>query len=91
MLPHDICFYGKSTNKYELVSHPSAKAPDHCRRKPSKADMRMALVLFTSQTKDNAPGGSNHGIKANKKEIVIGVVFHINLHPKVLILPYIYL
>lgn len=42
----------------------------------------MALVLFISQTKDKAPGGSNHGIKASKKKIVIGVVFHINLHPK---------
>lgn len=87
MLPHDMFQCTKS--KWELESHPSAKAPDHCRRKPSKADIRMVLALLTSHTKDNAPGGSNHGIKASKKKIVTGVVFHINLQSKVLILLYI--
>lgn len=36
-------------------------------------------MLFTSHLKDNTPGGSSHGIKANKNKIVTGVVFHINL------------
>lgn len=63
----------------KLEAYPSAKAPDHWRRKPSKADTRIADVLFTSHLKDNTPGGSSHGIKPNKNKIVTGVVFHINL------------
>ena len=60
-------------------THPRAKAPDHCRRKPSSADIIMAEVLLTFQLKDNTPGGSNQGIKGTRKKIVTGVVLHINL------------
>lgn len=64
------------------VSHPSARAPDHCRRKPRAADIRMVAVLLGSHLNDSTPGGSSHGIRASKKKTVIGVVFHINLHSK---------
>lgn len=60
--------------------YPSAKAPDHCRRNPRTADTIIADELLIFQPKDNTPGGSSHGIKATKKKIVTGVVFHINLH-----------
>lgn len=39
----------------------------------------MAATLFQFQPKDNTPGGSNKGIKTMKKNMVIGLVFHINL------------
>lgn len=64
-------------------THPKARAPDHCNRKPSRADMRTAVELFRSHLNNSTPGGSNHGIKATKKKIVIGVVFHINLHSEI--------
>lgn len=60
-------------------THPSAKAPDHWRRNPNNADMMMADALFQVQLKDNTPGGSSNGIKTTKKNIEIGLVFHINL------------
>ena len=65
---------------FDQVSHPRAKAPDHWRRNPRRADTRMAVELLKFQLKDNTPGGSNHGLRANKKKIVTGVVFHINLY-----------
>jgi len=61
------------------LTHPSAKAPESCKRKPSAADTTIAVELLKSQLKDNTPGGSNHGIRASKKNTVTGVVFHINL------------
>ena len=61
-------------------SHPSAKAPDHCKRKPRAADVKTAEELWRFHLKDETPGGSNHGNNANKKKIVTGVVFHISLH-----------
>lgn len=61
------------------ITHPNAKAPDHCKRKPRRADTIMAVELFTSHLKDRTPGGSIQGIKAPRKKTVIGVVFHINL------------
>ena len=64
-------------------THPKARAPDHCKRKPSRADMRTAVELFRSHLNKSTPGGSNHGIKATKKKIVIGVVFHISLHSEI--------
>jgi len=63
----------------EMQSHPNAKAPDHCKRKPRRADTKTAVELFTSHLKDSTPGGSIHGINAPRKKIVTGVVFHINL------------
>jgi cell shape-determining protein MreC len=60
-------------------SYPNAKAPDHCKRKPRRADIKIADELFTSHLKDRTPGGSIQGINAPRKKIVIGVVFHINL------------
>lgn len=65
---------------HDFNPYPSARAPDHCNRKPSKAEIRIALVLVASHLKDSTPGGSSHGISATKKKIVTGVVFHINLH-----------
>lgn len=62
------------------IPDPSANAPDHCKRNPSKADMRIADVFVGSHLKDNTPGGSSHGIRATRKKIVTGVVFHISLH-----------
>jgi hypothetical protein len=41
--------------------------------------MIIALLFLKSQLKDKRPGGSNNGIKTIKKNMVIGVVFHINL------------
>lgn len=64
------------------LTHPSAKAPDHWRRKPRTADIRMALELLRSHWNSRTPGGSNHGIRASKKNIVTGVVLHISLHSK---------
>jgi len=63
----------------EMQSHPNANAPDHCKRKPRRADTKTAVELFTSHLKDRTPGGSIHGINAPRKKIVTGVVFHINL------------
>jgi len=62
-----------------MQSHPNANAPDHCKRKPRRADTKTAVELFTSHLKDRTPGGSIHGINAPRKKTVIGVVFHINL------------
>lgn len=59
--------------------YPRAKAPDHWSRKPRAADMKMTDELEKVQLKDRTPGGSSHGIKATKKNMVIGVVFHISL------------
>lgn len=61
------------------LSYPSAKAPDHCRRNPNRADIRIGSVLLMSQLKERTPGGSSKGIRATKNKTVIGVVFHINL------------
>lgn len=61
------------------ITHPSARAPDHWRKKPNTADVKIAAVLFWFQSKVNTPGGSNKGIKAIKKKMVTGVVFHISL------------
>jgi hypothetical protein len=66
--------------KWAKLSHPSAKAPDHWRRKPNKAEMIMAQLFLKFQLNNHKPGGSNKGINVNKKNIVIGVVFHIRLH-----------
>jgi hypothetical protein len=66
-------------DKEWLEAHPSAKAPDHCRRKPRRAVRKIADELYRSHLNDNSPGGSKHGIKATRKKIVTGVVFHINL------------
>jgi hypothetical protein len=63
--------------KRAKLSHPSAKAPDHWRRKPNRAEIKLFLKF---QLNNNKPGGSNKGINVNKKNIVIGVVFHISLH-----------
>jgi hypothetical protein len=41
--------------------------------------MIIAHVFLKLQLKDHKPGGSSKGIKTTKKNIVIGVVFHINL------------
>lgn len=71
--------WARATEEGEPLSHPRAKAPDHCRKKPRAADIRIALVLLRSHLNDSTPGGSSHGIRASKKKIVIGVVFHINL------------
>lgn len=71
--------------------YPSAKAPDHWRRKPRRADMKMADELLIFHLNNNTPGGSNHGINANKKKTVTGVVFHINLHQKLFFFLYILL
>lgn len=73
--------YLKLRSKLTGVSetYPKASAPDHCKRKPSKAELRIAEELFRSHLNNKTPGGSSHGINANKKKIVIGVVFHINL------------
>ena len=59
--------------------YPSARAPDHCKRNPSKADIIIADMFVGSHLKDNTPGGSNHGMSVTKKKTVTGVVFHINL------------
>ncbi len=72
-----------------IGSHPSAKAPDHCKRKPRIADIRTAEELVRSQLNDRTPGGSNHGIRASKKKIVTGVVLHINLHSRNLLFAYV--
>lgn len=66
-------------NRMNRITHPSAKAPDHCSKKPRKADIRIAKVLLKFQLKERTPGGSKHGIKEPRKSKVIGVVFHINL------------
>lgn len=63
-----------------METNPSANAPDHCKRKPRSADIRTADELLRFHTKENPPGGSSHGIRASKKKIVTGVVFHINLY-----------
>lgn len=65
--------------EYLVESHPSARAPDNCRRKPRRADIKIANELLRFHLKANAPGGSIIGIRATKKTTVIGVVFHINL------------
>lgn len=61
------------------VFYPRANAPDHCRRKPKRAEIKIALEFRKSQLKDSTPGGSSNGISGSRKKIVIGVVFHINL------------
>lgn len=70
----------RDLSKTKSLSHPSAKAPDHCRRKPRKADMKIKVAFWAFHLNNKAPGGSNHGMRASKKNIVTGVVFHINLH-----------
>ena len=72
--------YDERKSRMSIGSHPSAKAPDHCSKKPRAADIRIAVELLRSHLNDRIPGGSNHGIRASKKKIVTGVVFHINLH-----------
>eukprot|EP01018_Ginkgo_biloba_P006494 Gb_32640 [translate_table: standard] len=57
---------------------PSAKAPDHCSKNPSVAEIIMANELERFQLNASKPGGSNHGIKTTKEKTVMGVVFHIN-------------
>lgn len=76
-----VCFYNiTSSSKLRRLTHPRVKAPDHWRRNPKIADMIMAVQLLRSHWKESNPGGSNDGIRANKKNIVVGVVFHISLH-----------
>lgn len=71
--------------KAGMESHPSAKAPDHCRRKPRRADMKMADELLRFHLYNNTPGGSKQGIRASKKKTVTGVVFHINLQSEIVL------
>lgn len=76
-----LCFYNiTSSSKLRRLTHPRVKAPDHWSRNPKIADMIMAVELLRSHWKESTPGGSNDGIRANKKNIVVGVVFHISLH-----------
>lgn len=63
----------------EQKTNPRASAPDHWRRKPRRAETRIAEELAKSHSNSKTPGGSSHGMRANKKKIVNGVVFHINL------------
>lgn len=74
-----MSFTNVSGKKGRKQTHPSAKAPDHWRRKPRTADVRIAVELPKSHLKSRTPGGSNQGIRASKKNIVTGVVFHISL------------
>ena len=56
--------------------HPSAKSPDHCKRLPITADFITADELLRFHSKDDTPGGSNHGTRATKKKIVTGNLPH---------------
>lgn len=79
-----ICLLFGSYISVSFISstYPRASAPDHWRRKPRRADIRTADALLKSHLKDKTPGGSSHGIRGSRKKMVIGVVFHINLHEK---------
>jgi hypothetical protein len=48
--------------------------------------MIIAKLFLKFQSNSSKPGGSNKGISANKKNIVTGVVFHINLVKQSLLL-----
>jgi hypothetical protein len=72
-------WYKKNIRVKRKLSHPSAKAPDHCRRKPNKAEMIIAQLFLKFQSNNSKPGGSSRGINASKKNMVTGVVFHISL------------
>jgi hypothetical protein len=54
-------------NETAKLSHPSAKAPDHWRRKPNRAEIIIAQLFLKFQLNNNKPGGSNKGINVNKK------------------------
>lgn len=78
---HFKMILGLGRVKYSVnQNYPSARAPDHCSKNPKMAEIKIAEVLFRFQLNARIPGGSSRGIKAMKKNTVIGVVFHINLY-----------